>query len=117
MTEYGVPEEVLSDNGKQFTGRFGALRPAEVLFERICRHNGITQRLTKPRSPTTTGKVEQWHRSIHEMANPGADTKCRERRDTEQAVIATTKIARLATALVIQPVRGACHGLRWPAWR
>jgi hypothetical protein len=38
MAEYGVPEEVLSDNGKQFTGRFGAPRPAEVLFERICRH-------------------------------------------------------------------------------
>ena len=54
MTEYGVPEEVLSDNGKQFTGRFGAPRPAEVLFERICRHNGITQRLTRPRSPTTS---------------------------------------------------------------
>jgi hypothetical protein len=44
MVEYGIPDEVLSDNGRQFTGRFGAPRPAEVLFERICRHNGITQR-------------------------------------------------------------------------
>jgi transposase InsO family protein len=71
MAEYGVPEEVLSDNGRQFTGRFGAPRPAEVLFERICRHNGITQRLTKPRSPTTTGKVERWHRSIQdELLDP-----------------------------------------------
>jgi transposase InsO family protein len=71
VTEYGVPEEVLSDNGKQFTGRFGAPRPAEVLFERICRHNGITQRLTKPRSPTTTGKVERWHQSIQlELLDP-----------------------------------------------
>jgi transposase len=51
MAVYGVPEEVLTDNGKQFTGRFGKPRPAEVLFERICRENGITQRLTKPRSP------------------------------------------------------------------
>jgi transposase InsO family protein len=36
MREYGVPGEVLSDNGQQFTGRFGKPRPAEVLFERIC---------------------------------------------------------------------------------
>ncbi|HEX8761812.1 MAG TPA: integrase core domain-containing protein, partial [Pseudonocardiaceae bacterium] len=71
VAEYGVPEEVLSDNGKQFTGRFGAPRPAEVLFERICRHNGITQRLTKPRSPTTTGKIERWHQSIQlELLDP-----------------------------------------------
>ena len=42
MRVYGVPAEVLSDNGKQFTGRFGKPRPAEVLFERICRENGIT---------------------------------------------------------------------------
>jgi len=56
MSEYGVPAEVLSDNGKQFTGRFGKPRPAEVLFERICRENGITQRLTKPRSPPLTGQ-------------------------------------------------------------
>jgi transposase InsO family protein len=47
---YGIPAEVLSDNGKQFTGRFGKPRPAEVMFKRICRENGITQRLTKPRS-------------------------------------------------------------------
>ena len=71
MAEYGVPEEVLSDNGRQFTGRFGAPRPAEVLFERICRHNGVTQRLTKPRSPTTTGKVERWHQTIQdELLDP-----------------------------------------------
>jgi Integrase core domain len=57
MRVYGIPDEVLSDNGKQFTGRFGKPRPAEVLFERICRRNGIRQLLTKPYSPTTTGKV------------------------------------------------------------
>jgi hypothetical protein len=64
MRTYGVPGEVLSDNGKQFTGRFGKPRPAEVLFERICRENGITQRLTKPRSPTTTGKIERLHQTL-----------------------------------------------------
>jgi len=66
MRSYGVPGEVLSDNGKQFTGRFGKPRPAEVLFERICRENGITQRLTKPRSPTTTGKIERLHQTLQQ---------------------------------------------------
>jgi hypothetical protein len=36
MAAYGVPSEVLTDNGKQFTGRFTKPYPAEVLFERIC---------------------------------------------------------------------------------
>jgi transposase InsO family protein len=49
----GVPFQVLADNGKQFTGRHTRTQPVEVLFERICRENGITRRLTKPRSPTT----------------------------------------------------------------
>jgi transposase InsO family protein len=39
-------------------------RPAEVLFDRICRHNGVEHLLTKPRSPTTIGKVERWHQTI-----------------------------------------------------
>ncbi|HEX3715642.1 MAG TPA: integrase core domain-containing protein [Trebonia sp.] len=47
-----------------FTGRFIKPRPAEVLFERICRENGITQRLTRPASPTTTGKIERLHQSL-----------------------------------------------------
>jgi hypothetical protein len=64
MAVYGVPEEVLTDNGTVFTGRFIKPRPAEVLFERICRENGITQRLTRPRSPTTTGKIERLHQSL-----------------------------------------------------
>jgi transposase InsO family protein len=64
LRRYGVPEEVLTDNGKQFTGRFGKPRPAEVLFDRICRENGITHRLTAVRSPTTTGKVERFHKTL-----------------------------------------------------
>jgi hypothetical protein len=52
-----VPEEVLTHNGKQFTDRFG--RCGEVLFDRICRNDGITRRLTEPDSPTTTGKIER----------------------------------------------------------
>src|SRR6266545_1843198 len=64
LGEYGVPDEVLTDNGKQFTGRFTQPRPAEVMFERICRENGIVARNTKPRTPTTTGKVERFHQTL-----------------------------------------------------
>ena len=62
LQRYGVPEEVLTDNGKQFTDRFG--KGGEVLFDRICRDNGIIHRLTEPASPTTTGKVERFHGSF-----------------------------------------------------
>ena len=62
LERYGAPEEVLSDNGKQFTGRFG--RGGEVLFDKICRRNGIAHRLTAPSSPTTTGKIERFHQTL-----------------------------------------------------
>jgi transposase InsO family protein len=62
LVRYGVPEEVLTDNGKQFTDRFG--HGGEVLFDRICRENGIAHRLTQPASPTTTGKVERFHQTL-----------------------------------------------------
>lgn len=59
----GIPDEVLTDNGKVFTARFGP-GPGPVLFDRICRENGIKHLLTAPRSPTTTGKVERWHKTL-----------------------------------------------------
>src|SRR5579863_5331669 len=77
MRQYGVPAEVLTDNGKQFTGRFTKPRPAEVLFERVCREHGITAKLTRPYSPTTTGKVERWHQTLRrellDVSGPFAD--------------------------------------------
>ncbi|MFP5372990.1 MAG: IS481 family transposase, partial [Actinomycetes bacterium] len=63
LAEFGAPEAVLTDNGKVFTGRFGS-RPMEVLFDRICRENGIRHLLTAPRSPTTTGKIERFHGTL-----------------------------------------------------
>jgi transposase InsO family protein len=63
LRTYGVPEQVLTDNGKVFTGRYGH-PPVEVLFDRICRENGVEHLLTQPRSPTTTGKIERFHRTL-----------------------------------------------------
>jgi transposase InsO family protein len=63
LRSYGVPGQVLTDNGKVFTGRFNR-PPVEVLFDRVLRENGVEHLLTQPRSPTTTGKVERFHRAI-----------------------------------------------------
>jgi hypothetical protein len=63
LRRFGIPDELLTDNGKQFTARFNR-HAGEAMFDRICRENGITHRLTKPRSPTTTGKVERFHQTL-----------------------------------------------------
>ena len=62
LARFGVPEEVITDNGKQFTDRFG--KRGEVLFDKICRRNGITHRLTAPASPNQNGKVERFHGTL-----------------------------------------------------
>lgn len=63
LVSYGAPGQILTDNGKVFTGRFNH-PPVEVLFDAICRENGIDHILTQPRSPTTTGKIERFHRTV-----------------------------------------------------
>jgi transposase InsO family protein len=63
LARHGIPEQILTDNGKVFTRRFGP-DPGPVLFDRICRDNGIKHLLTKPYSPTTTGKVERLHKTM-----------------------------------------------------
>lgn len=63
LARFGVPGQILTDNGKVFTGKHFR-PPVEVLFEKICRENGIETILTAPYSPTTTGKIERFHRSL-----------------------------------------------------
>jgi len=63
LARYGIPEQILTDNGKVFTGRFGR-GPGPVMFDRICHDNGIKHLLTAPYSPTTTGKVERLHKTM-----------------------------------------------------
>lgn len=70
LAEHGVPEQVLTDNGKVFTGRFTAgkdrpVAPSRLVgFDRVCHDNGVTHLLTAPYSPTTTGKVERLHKTM-----------------------------------------------------
>jgi transposase InsO family protein len=71
LARYGIPEQILTDNGKVFTARFGR-GPGPVMFDRICTGNGIRHLLTAPYSPTTTGKVERLHKTMRrEFFTPG----------------------------------------------
>jgi transposase InsO family protein len=65
LRQHGAPNEILTDNGKVFTARFGP-GPGPVLFDRILHEHGIKHRLTAPYSPTTTGKVERFHRTYRD---------------------------------------------------
>ena len=76
LRTHGAPDQILSDNGKVFTSRFGQ-GPGPVLFDRICQNNGIRHLLTAPYSPTTTGKVERFHKTIglSSSSSTTADTR------------------------------------------
>lgn len=63
LGRHGVPDQILTDNAKVFTGRL-ARKPATVAFDRICLNNGIRHLLTAPYSPTTTGKIERLHKTM-----------------------------------------------------
>ena len=56
LARFGAPQQVLTDNGVQFTGKYLRPRPTEVLFDQICRRNGIEHLLTKIRSPPRPGR-------------------------------------------------------------
>ena len=72
LARHGVPEQLLTDNGKVFTARFGQ-GPGPVMFDRICADNGIRHLLTAPYSPTTTGKIERLHKTMRREFFTGKD--------------------------------------------
>ncbi len=78
MRRHGVPQEILTDNGKVFTGRFGA-KDTEVLFDRICRENGIDHLLTAPRRPDH----HRQDRAVPPDASPGVPDRAGLRRSAE----------------------------------
>ncbi len=60
---YGLPEWMLSDNGRCFTGR---LDRQQVSFERRLAEAGIRFTHSRPYHPQTCGKVERFHRTQRE---------------------------------------------------
>lgn len=63
VSRYGLPAQVLSDNGLCFTGR---LHGATVEFERRLEALGIKFLHSRPYHPQTLGKLERFHRTMKE---------------------------------------------------
>jgi len=63
MRRYGMPTQLLSDNGTCFTGR---LVGGEVEFERRLGALGIKMIYSRPYHPQTCGKLERFHRTMKE---------------------------------------------------
>jgi transposase InsO family protein len=62
-SRYGLPRQVLSDNGMCFTGR---LHGVEVAFEQQLRELGVELITSGPYHPQTLGKLERFHRTLKE---------------------------------------------------
>jgi len=68
-TDYGLPRQLLSDNGLCFTGR---LHGFEVAFERKVRSLGVALINSRPEHPETLGKLERFHKTLKEwLADEG----------------------------------------------
>lgn len=60
-SRYGLPRQVLSDNGLCFTGR---LHGVEVEFERSLAELGVELITSGPYHPQTLGKLERFHKTL-----------------------------------------------------
>jgi hypothetical protein len=59
VRRFGRPEQILTDNGAQFT----SMRGSDHKFDEWCRSNGIEHVTGAVNSPETQGKIERSHRS------------------------------------------------------
>ena len=59
MQKHGKPENILSDNGSQFTNTHKRGDPKHE-FTKFCNKNGIKHILGRIHHPQTNGKIERW---------------------------------------------------------
>lgn len=59
MDKHGIPENILSDNGSQFTNTHKRGDPKHE-FTKFCLDNGIKHILGRIHHPQTNGKIERW---------------------------------------------------------
>ena len=57
--QWGVPREILSDNGRQFVAWRG-----ETRFQRVLKQQGIGHVRSAPHHPQTLGKIERFWQTI-----------------------------------------------------
>jgi transposase InsO family protein len=76
IRRYGIPAQVLSDNGSCFTGR---LHGTEVAFERQLHALGVTLLHARPYHPQTCGKLERFHRTMKEWLAERPPARSREK--------------------------------------
>jgi len=85
---------VLTDNGSEFTDRFGAARyykrktgTGRHAFDQVCTAHGVTHKLTRPYTPQTNGMVERFNRRLSDAlrAAPRNGENCNKNRfDTHE---------------------------------
>jgi transposase InsO family protein len=74
LQAFGHPvHTILTDNGSEFTDRFGAARwrrrdrgTGAHPFDQVCRHHGVRHKLTRPYRPQTNGMAERFNRRLAE---------------------------------------------------
>ena len=59
ISQYGKPEQVLTDRGTQFYPARGGISE----FTQFCTRNGIQHIITSVRRPSTIGKIEAFHKA------------------------------------------------------
>src|SRR5262249_58487002 len=59
IAKYGAPQEILTDNGRQYTAWRGTTR-----FEEELRQQGIRHIKSRPQHPQTLGKVERFWKTL-----------------------------------------------------
>ena len=78
LAEYGVPKEMLTDNGRQYTNWRGTTR-----FEKELKKERVKHIRSRPHHPMTLGKIERFWQTIQTgVFAPGAIYQFRERRGT-----------------------------------
>mmetsp|Transcript_97940 Transcript_97940/g.280157 ORF Transcript_97940/g.280157 Transcript_97940/m.280157 type:complete len:613 (+) Transcript_97940:1833-3671(+) len=70
---YAAPINILSDMGSEFVNtsanKQAGEKPKTSKFDKMCERHGIDHQVTPPHTSRINGRVERYHRTLHEAAN------------------------------------------------